>query len=394
MTVLIVWILCELMIAVGRPSVREAVNTIDPAKYIEPYREKIEKLIQGRTHFMIFSRELGWTHKAWGRHGLDNANGQGIRSDEDYSLHAASGVLRLATFGGSFVYGADVDCGETWQAMMEKDHSGVEALNFGVSAYGTDQALLRYRLEGMAFDPDVVVLGFINENRLRNFSTFRPFYHPSTGLPLGKPRFLLKDGGLVLVPNPFQSLEDYRRLLEDPAKELPRIGAEDSYYAQYESKRIPFVEQLPSISALRFWIKRISESRQELREGNESEVEWAENFRRHSLLLHLFDAFVADARSHGAKPLIMLCPISFDYQDGDGIHADPYPQLKRYFRARGVNFLDLEEVFEPYLSGGGQVADLFAFGERGGHYSALAHRLIEEGMLERIEKLRREDFQR
>lgn len=336
---------------------------------------------------MIFSRELGWTQKAWGHHGLDNANGQGIRADHDYSGESPPGGLRLASFGGSFVYGADVACHETWQSMMENIHPEVEVLNFGVSAYGNDQALLRYREEGVAFHPDVVILGFINENKLRNFSTFRPFYHPATGLPLGKPRFLLRDGQLVFVPNPFQSLDDYRALLDHPARELPRIGKYDSYYSQYEAHTVSFVDRLPSVSAVHFWMTKFSKAMASWKEEREADRVWAQRVRRISLLFRIFDAFAEDARRQGSRPLFMLCPIEGEYRAGDGVHERPYPEVKRYLRARGEDFLDLEEVFEPYLSGGGDVADLFAFGERGGHYSAVAHRLIEAGMWTKINGL-------
>ena len=257
LTFLLVWISCELIIAIGKPSVDPPINFMDPVHFVEKYRPTLEKLIDGQTSFMIFSRELGWTHKAWGRHDLDQANGQGIRADHDYAPDPDPSVLRIATFGGSFVYGADVPTRDTWQYLMEEHSPRVEVMNFGVSGYGTDQALLRYRIEGMKFHPNIVVLGFIAEHSLRILSTFRPFYRPSTGLPLGKPRFRLVDGNLEYVPNPFQSLDDYRALLADPARELPRIGAEDGFYSQYEAHEIPFIEQLPSIGALRFWSGRI-----------------------------------------------------------------------------------------------------------------------------------------
>lgn len=380
LTILIVWLVCELIIAVGMPSKEKAINSMDPEAYIAPHRHKLQQLIDGKTNFMIFSRELGWTHKAWGHHGIDRANGQGIRADRDFAIKPPPSTLRIATFGGSFVYGADVSREQTWQALMEQTHHGVEVLNFGVSGYGTDQALLRYRLEGEAFSPDIVVLGFISENQRRNLTTFRPFYLPATGLPLGKPRFRVKKDRLILVPNPFRSLDDYRALLENPERELPRIGADDSYYSQYEGSSIPFIDRLPSATALRFWWKRASNEFIRWREAREPQSVWAERISRNSLLLKLFDAFTDEARTHGSTPIIMLCPIDLEYRGGDGIHADPYPLIKRYLKARGEDYVDLAEVFAPYLQGGGRVPDLFANGERGGHYSAVAHRLIQKAM--------------
>jgi len=363
LTFLLVWISCELIIAVGKPSVDPPINVMDPVSFMKPYRSTLEK---------------------------DQANGQGIRADHDYAPDPDPSVLRIATFGGSFVYGADVPTRDTWQYLMEEHSPRVEVMNFGVSGYGTDQALLRYRIEGMKFHPNIVVLGFIAEHSLRILSTFRPFYRPSTGLPLGKPRFRLVDGNLEYVPNPFQSLDDYRALLADPARELPRIGAEDGFYSQYEAHEIPFIEQLPSIGALRFWSGRIGRRFENWRESREEDSVWAEKILRKSLLLSLFDAFARDAKHAGAIPVFMLCPIDVEYRDGDGSHPEPYPAVKRFLRARGEEFIDLADVFEPHLKQGGRYAEFYAHGENGGHYSSLAHRLIEAALRQKILELSNE----
>jgi len=372
----IVWALCELILALGAPRKEDPINTLDPEALIQPHRKKLERLIRGETEFIAFSRELGWTHKPWGHHGLDAVNGQGIRALRDYSPAGKAGFLRIETFGGSFMYGAEVPGELTWQALMEVSHPRLEVLNFGVSGYGTDQALLRFRLEGKGFSPDIVIMGFINEHCRRNQSAFRPFYIPHTGLPLGKPRFCVEKQGLRLIPNPFQSLEDYRNLLADPAREIPRIGASDGYYSQYKTTTTAMWEHFPSVLAFRHWWPRLVHGLGLRKFSRETESQWAERVGRTSLLFQLFDTFSGEVRESGAQPLFMLCPIDFEYREVQSDRPNPYPVIRRYLLAQGEKFLDLVDVFAPYLENGGKVNDLFVHGKKGGHYSALAHRLI------------------
>ena len=80
---------------------------------------------------------------------------------------------------------------------------------------GPGQALLRYRRDGVKFHPHVVLIGFMSENINRVVNTFRPFYFPRSGVPFSKPRFALRGGDLVLIPNPLQSEEAYRELLRE-----------------------------------------------------------------------------------------------------------------------------------------------------------------------------------
>lgn len=50
---------------------------------------------------------------------------------------------------------------------------GLEFENFGVPAYGLDQAFLRYQREGRRTHPRILVIGFLSENLYRDVSVFR-----------------------------------------------------------------------------------------------------------------------------------------------------------------------------------------------------------------------------
>ena len=52
--------------------------------------------------------------------------------------------------------------------------AGLEFENFGVPAYGLDQAFLRYQREGRPTHPQIVVIGFMEENIFRDVTCSGP----------------------------------------------------------------------------------------------------------------------------------------------------------------------------------------------------------------------------
>lgn len=377
MTAVMVWAVCEVVVVLALPTTHPPVSTMDPRAFIEKHRSKIEDLIEGATSFMVFDPTLGWSHKPWGRGDIYRVNGQGLRADRDYSEAPSPGVVRIATFGDSFMLGADVEVEQTWQALLEAPEHGIEVANFGVSSYGTGQAVLRYLKEGKALAPDIVVLSFITENSRRNINTFRPFYLPSTGVPLAKPRYRLEGRELVLVENPVQSLEQYQMLLDHPETELPRIGRYDAYYQQYNPSTTRWVDNLPSVMASRFWMRRAKEWWTDHVGGPGEIQDWySEGPGRSPLLFKIFDLFHDEAVAGGAVPVFLLFPIHFDYQDAGPSGEMSYASLAPYLEARQYAYIDCARVFRPYLEDGHSFADLYAFGDDGGHYSPVAHQLI------------------
>ena len=57
-----------------------------------------------------------------------------------------------------------------------------------------------------------------------------------------------------------------------------------------------------------------------------------------------------------------------------------YAYLVGFLEAQGYAYIDVAEVFQIYLDGGGSDEDFFAFGAKGGHYSPVGHRLIADAM--------------
>ena len=182
---------------------------------LEPYVLPLEKLRSPVQDYLdleewstvIFDEKLGWTYRphVLRQDGTFTVNGAGIRARREYSQQPPPDHLRIALFGDSFTAGDDVGDDEVWGARLELllRAAGIraEVLNFGVGAYGMDQAFLRWQAQGKAYAPDIVIFGLQPDNLKRNLNVFRQLMNLS-GPPFSKPRFILTGDNLELLNSP------------------------------------------------------------------------------------------------------------------------------------------------------------------------------------------------
>ncbi len=139
---------------------------------------------------------LGWTLRpgvaGWftkeGRAFVEvNAAG---RRDAEVPLAKPADVYRIAVLGDSYTEAMQVPREQAfWALLPERLHAcgfqpgkRIEALNFGVSGYGTAQEYLALERRALAYRPDLVLLQFTNGNDVRNNSIAledernRPFF--------------------------------------------------------------------------------------------------------------------------------------------------------------------------------------------------------------------------
>lgn len=129
-----------------------------------------------------------------------HTNAAGLRGRTNVPRERVPGRRRIAVFGCSQTFGAEVEDDETYSARLQALLGEVDVLNFGVHGYGTDQMLLRYERDGRPYRPDVVVVGFAYYHIQRNLDDFRFF---------AKPRFVLDGEGLRLLGVPVPTPEQY-----------------------------------------------------------------------------------------------------------------------------------------------------------------------------------------
>jgi hypothetical protein len=97
-------------------------------------------------------------------------NRQGFR-DREFTPKGAK--KRLLVVGDSFVMGNNVAPGENVPRQLEGLLPGWEVLNLGVLGYGPDQELLRLRQDGLALQPDAVLVCLFPANDFNDLAKNR-----------------------------------------------------------------------------------------------------------------------------------------------------------------------------------------------------------------------------
>jgi uncharacterized protein YutD len=158
-----------------------------------------------------FDSELGWSRKPntskyeKGKYGVTqySINQYGQRANP----HHEHLQVNIATFGDSFTFGRQVNDNETFQwHLSEKLQSNV--LNYGVGNYGLDQALLRAKREVPTQPCQIVILGAVPSTIVRILSVWKHYNEYGNTLAF-KPRFIVEDRKLRLIPNLINSREKF-----------------------------------------------------------------------------------------------------------------------------------------------------------------------------------------
>ena len=151
----------------------------------------------------------GWTLKSNLRHvlcegGAVSSNSKGGRGEKEVPYEKTS-KMRILTIGDSFTFGECVSDTGNFPAILETMLDSAEVINLAVHGYGNDQQLLKLLNEGVQYHPDIVVLGFLNDDINRNKISFRDF---------AKPYYVLENDSLKLrgvpVPPPDFFLNSFR----------------------------------------------------------------------------------------------------------------------------------------------------------------------------------------
>jgi hypothetical protein len=114
------------------------------------------------------------------------SNGLGF-ADEEFETAPPPDRCRIVLLGDSFTWGAGVREAQRFGNRLGARAPEWETLNFGMSAWGTDQSLLAWRRLASRYRPDLVVLTIFENDYLENLSSI------NYGFP--KPFFVLGAGG-------------------------------------------------------------------------------------------------------------------------------------------------------------------------------------------------------
>ena len=284
---------------------------------------------------LIHDALLGWTN-ARNFHDKDNAqstNSKALRGTREFDELPAPGALRVALFGESFIYGEEVPDGEDFCAQLGALDPTLEVMNYGVSGFGTDQALMRLRSEGVQSHAQVICIGVMLENIVRNVSRFTRLRNPYLKGVGIKPRFRLEHGELVLVPTPFATeLEVCDAVL---AKTLPDQVREFDMFAE-----LPYERWIWKSSLARLYLGWRGSKARDYRAAWLDEQ--AEPFQ---LLLAILQAFDAQARAAGAtRTIVLVFPPKEDLELVLAGKPRFWSGLARALESRHIEFLDFSDV--------------------------------------------------
>lgn len=134
-------------------------------------------------------------------------NRAGLR-DHEHAIAKPPNSLRIAILGDSYAEAFQVPMEQAFWSVLERtladcqalNGKNIEVINFGVSGYGTAQALQTLRHRVWPYHPDIVMLAFVTGNDVRNNSRLLE----GDG---ARPYFVYENGKLV----------DDDAFLEDPA---------------------------------------------------------------------------------------------------------------------------------------------------------------------------------
>lgn len=328
---------------------RLPVNRVATA--VRRYRQSAETMI-------IYDATLGWKPRPSGRNEESFHSPDGLRvesAERTFTKTPPPGVLRVALFGDSFVYGSEVVYPDSWVFQAGRrlvDDAAVELLNFGVPGYGTDQAYLRWVHEGSAYAPHVVVFGLQLENMNRNVNILRPFYIPTVDLPFSKPRFVDLRGEPQLINQPAV-----------PPDRLPELIARidswelhqyEHFYnpARYKPEWWQFSHLLAAVPPF---------AQLALQRPGDDEL----TPQKQQLTFRILSTFAERVRARGARFLVVHLPTRVDLETLDSVGELPHRAFLHRVRAE----FDFVDPAENLLRRARELS-VSAMFRPGGHYTA------------------------
>jgi hypothetical protein len=367
-TGLITLALAEIMARVLQGHADNGMPTFlrQPLLPFRPDSATLEKAFKkvAMTTYLIPDDELGWVVGKNGKTDDYESNSQGVRAPASrvYSPTPPEGKVRIVTLGDSFTHCDDVKNEDTWEVALEGLRRDLEVLNLGVPAFGTDQALLRYRRDGIRFSPQISILGIWTEDVCRNLNLVHYYLNPASVF-MSKPRFLLTGGKLEPINYPVMPEEVRGRLLAQP-EEFP-VLKDDYWYSPSET-----TPKLYQHSAL-------------LRAAGSLYTLYQRKMRRENLYLDkdpsaielavaIAKQFAKEAEAAGAKPIILLIPMRHHLDQKKMYTTEDSFPLARALRRQQLVVIDLGFLLsrDPALD----LDQLFL--RKGGHISPAGNRRL------------------
>lgn len=313
-----------------------------------------------------FSYDLGWEP--------DHLNDYGYRGPEKPIDHAV-----LAVFGDEYAQGSHT-LEQSWPYLLEQQ-LGSPVLNFGVGAYGPDQAYLRF--EERYVDPieaPFTALIMMSGGMARIMNRYRGFYVRRSKLRYPKPMFRrYADGAFELLPNPVTSSEDLVNL-GDPTF-LKEIGDGDYWYDLFDryglNEFVGFPYAFHLAKAAPYYWRR---SRDHATTDRQSFQELYRIEDATATLHHIVEQFVIRSKERGATPIFVMLPNRADMgnylENGSTSYAGVLADLKQI---DSPHIYDGLEFYLPSIEQGADLDTIFV-AKGNDMLTPAAEELVSNGM--------------
>jgi len=325
----------------------------------------------GNSTYLARDEDLGWSILANGGAGDVTATAHGFRGAKNWATTASipKGKIRISVYGDSFTHGDGVALEDTWADQLQRLRPGLEVLNFGVPAYGTDQALLRFRRDGRKFEAHFHLLGIWPENLVRNLSIVRFYLNPHGNLGTSKPRFELVDGKLLLVNSPVMPKDVF---LDTVLQRKVSPLVEKDYWYRDDEQRFLALYHAQAIRAA------LSVYQAYERRAERNRLYFAKDGEALRVTVAIAEAFKREVEAGGARAYVSIIPMR-DLLEEHGSGAFPLAEM---LRERSVPLLD----FGPAIASKAREMGAGALYRPDGHLSALGNRLIAEEINRRLSR--------
>jgi hypothetical protein len=247
--------------------------------------------------------------------------------------------------------------------------TGCAVGNYGQGGYGTDQAFLRYR-HNDADRATVVILGLLTENVVRHLTRDRDLLTYSMAFAY-KPRFVVEEGELVLVPLPCLTEDEHLRLvgLKSPQLELEYESFFPGGPAGMYLPGFPYTYSLArGLGDYRFRARLV---------GRPTHAEYFERghpLQGYEITRGICLEFAKLARSRKQYPLVLVLPTRQDVESWRKDHQWCYDELVADLRSAGVDTIEFGSALAESLEGR-DVREAYDYSD---HFEPAANRRLAE----------------
>ena len=277
-------------------------------------------------------------------------NSKGVRADREIPYEKPASTYRIVAFGDSFGMGYEVELGDAWLSVLERElnQSGqcnVEVVNLSVSGHGTAEELVTYLNEGDKYHPDLVLVEWHQTDLDDN---------------LRSRLFTLKHGDLVKANETYLPPIENAELLES---RLYRLIAENSmFYAWARQSLSTRVQRIMAATANKDL---------EQKQSTTSDLS-----ARNGLSIALLDRFAAEAQQRGAAFYALDVP----WREDRETFTSSFPEVPSIS----------SKVYSPIADFALRRGEVLYWEDDFGHFTPLGNSIVGRGLAERIAPLCRD----